>query len=153
MISYEALDGGHAEDALNYLSGGLVHEYDLSSADSVPADLWTELLNTIPLGSEHPAFMCCSLNSSISTAEAKMQGLVSGHAYSCVHAQGAMFPADDDVRDRDLLLVFNFRFVVGHNGCRQTSRSNRNFDWCAPGEAAQPMGVRTASIFTSNTSW
>jgi hypothetical protein len=77
--SYEALEGGHADDALNYLCGGHCKKFDLTVADAV----WEQLTEDAPLAHpERASFLSCSLNPGICADEAKARGLFALHAYS-----------------------------------------------------------------------
>ena len=84
--SFEALDGGHSDDALNYLCGGHCKKFDLTVADSEHggADaVWEQLVEEAPLAHpERASFLSCSVKPGVSAEEAKARGLFAQHAYS-----------------------------------------------------------------------
>lgn len=81
---YEALEGGHCDDALNYLCGGHVEKFELSTTNEAELDdVWRRLEHEAPLA--HPdraAFLTCALKPGIGADDAKARGLFTGHAYS-----------------------------------------------------------------------
>jgi hypothetical protein len=80
---YEALEGGHCDDALNYLCGGHVEKFDLTTNEHDKDDVWARLKDEAPLAHpERASFLTCALSPAIGNAEAKAHGLFTGHAYS-----------------------------------------------------------------------
>eukprot|EP01043_Picozoa_sp_COSAG02_P041727 COSAG02_NODE_3483_length_6667_cov_3.667174_4_plen_682_part_00 len=85
--SFQAIEGGFTEDALNYLTGGRSFRFDFA-ADS---DDWDDMVNLLKRGDEHEtkmAFLTAEISTAggHSSAELLSKGLCAGHAYSVLDA-------------------------------------------------------------------
>eukprot|EP01043_Picozoa_sp_COSAG02_P040741 COSAG02_NODE_3319_length_6948_cov_2.445759_2_plen_771_part_00 len=85
--SYQAIEGGFTEDALNYLTGGRSFRLDFAPG----SDDWDYMVSLLKRGNEHETKMAF-LTAEISTAgghsstELLSRGLCAGHAYSVLDA-------------------------------------------------------------------
>ncbi|EFJ08518.1 hypothetical protein SELMODRAFT_236021 [Selaginella moellendorffii] len=84
--SYEALEGGHVQDALVDLTGGAGEEIDLTSAqaqlDLASGRLWSQLLRF-----KQEGFLLGAGSPSGSDAHVSASGIVQGHAYSLLQVR------------------------------------------------------------------
>ena len=82
--SYECTDAGMSEDALQYLTGGVIDYLSLTGADAEFERLRTELSDVSGDG-----FVCCGCRSTregFTAARLREVGLYSGHAYALTRA-------------------------------------------------------------------
>lgn len=85
--SYQAIEGGFTDDALNYLTGGRAFRFDFSPG----SDDWDHMVSLLKRGSEHEtkmAFLTAEISTAggHSSAELLSRGLCAGHAYSVLDA-------------------------------------------------------------------